>query len=78
MILKMRHQSREKLNDLLGDLGERGITQSAGRLAFPFYCEERQKISPPPQWCRAEGDDPKGANDQFGFIDMEIPISLDV
>jgi len=26
MILKMRHQSREKLNDPLGDLGERGIT----------------------------------------------------
>ena len=27
---------------------------------------------------RAEGDDPKEVKDQFGFIDMEIPISVDV
>ena len=27
--------------------------------------------------CRADGDDPKEARDQFGFIDMEIPMSLE-
>ncbi len=73
----MRYQSREKLNDLWENWGKRDVSDNhlAG---WPFPPSEGKKSALHQVGAGLIGKTWKRPRDQFDFIDMEIPVSLDI